>query len=119
MTKIKPDDPLKWLAYFMLEQKKNKASIQGVSHELLHKMKMKVIGELASKEEPMTNIETAKCGCLLSKSVSAASSINFRSTQVVAGNHIKKASHQLVQDVVILTLFRHLIIMYFHSLSLL
>lgn len=79
MTKVKPDDPLEWLAWFMLKHNQNKPSILETSHELLqhmHAMKMKEVDDIVTEEKPKQDQGHAKCGCFLSKSISVASSTN-------------------------------------------
>lgn len=79
MTKAKPDDPLKWLAHFMLEHNKNKPSIQDATRQRLqsiHTMKTKELEEIESKQKAEHNQRPAKCGCILSRAISGASITN-------------------------------------------
>lgn len=71
MTKVKPSDPLEWLAYFMLEHNKNKPSILGTTHQHLQRvqtMKMKNIEdcleEISSQQNQQPELGQAKCGCI-------------------------------------------------------
>lgn len=79
MTKVKPDDPLEWLAHFMLEHNKNRPLIHGESHQLLQRMQtieIKNTEQNISKQNPKQDQGLQKCGCYLSRSESVASSSN-------------------------------------------
>lgn len=75
MTKAKPDDPLLWLAKFMLEHNHNKPAIRETSPQTLQcVMEMKETEGTQWKQKHNGDEEPAKCGCyLMSKSSSLTS----------------------------------------------
>jgi nucleoside diphosphate kinase homolog 5 len=64
MTKVKPDDPLEWLAMFMLKNNNNKPTIMGEAMEF---------SELKSEQKVENDKSPAKCGCYLSGTSSSSS----------------------------------------------
>lgn len=69
MTKAKPDDPLLWLAKFMLEHNNNKPVIREKSPQIMqHVMKIKETEAFERKQKHDDDDEgPAKCGCYLTK----------------------------------------------------
>lgn len=72
MTKAKPDDPLLWLAKFMLEHNSNSPVIRETSPQIMqHIMEMKNNEGAESKQKH--NEGPAECGCYLTNSRSSDS----------------------------------------------
>jgi Dpy-30 motif len=75
MTKVKPDDPLEWLAKFMLCNNNNKPLIHATNPQAMRQMmELREIEEREKNHKPTDDSVPAKCGCYLSKSSSNVSS---------------------------------------------
>lgn len=88
MTKCKPEDPLNWLAHYMLAKNTNKPFVQDTSADMIDR-----INELKSieEEDKLKNAQILEdndyimnrleCGCVMSKSFcnDTESSINLKS----------------------------------------
>lgn len=77
MTKVKPDEPLEWLAIYMLEHNANKPSIYKHSenpHALERLMKLKEMEKDEFNPKKSVEEEPAKCGCYLKSAESFTSS---------------------------------------------
>lgn len=74
MTKVKPDEPVEWLANFMLRHNNNKPLIHDTNPLTVRHLKV-----LRGQEERLMNLKPAmekypaNCGCYLSNSSSDAS----------------------------------------------
>ena len=77
MTKTKPDDPIEWLADFMLRNNNNKPLIHDTNSQAVQKvMELKEEEKREKNRKRLNDDVPAKCGCYLSKSSSTFSSIS-------------------------------------------
>lgn len=82
ITKVKPDDPLEWLAVFMLERNNSRPVIhEAIPNIMQQLMEMKAKKDLENKKkeskDDMDDVP-AKCGCSLPKTSSITSSTTSR-----------------------------------------
>lgn len=76
MTKVKPADPLEWLANYMLRHNNNKPVIHEMNPQAIKNlMEIRDEEEREKNHKRIDDFAPAKCGCYLSKSSSHASSL--------------------------------------------
>lgn len=81
MTKSKPDDPLEWLAKFMMKHNSNKPVIHETNPKIMqHLMEMKEQEEIEKTQNDEETNAPAKCGCYLPMTDSIASSTSATAT---------------------------------------
>lgn len=74
MTKVKPNEPIEWLADYMLRHNKNKPLIHGVNPQAVQNlMDLKEKEEIEENRKRIKPDVPAKCGCYLSESDSNVS----------------------------------------------
>jgi Dpy-30 motif len=75
MTKIKPDDPLEWLANYMLRHNNNKPVIHATDPQTIRQlMDMREEEEREMNHKRIDDVVPSHCGCYLSNNSSYASS---------------------------------------------
>lgn len=75
MTKVNPEEPVEWLANFMLERNNNKPVICESNKKFLaHLTEIKAQEEVDSEQKQIDDNSPEQCGCYLAESSSFASS---------------------------------------------
>lgn len=66
MIKIRPNDPLEWLAIYMLEHNTNKPFIRATSSEMVQRVrKMKEHEAMENQQNTNGTLQKRNCGCSL------------------------------------------------------
>lgn len=80
MIKVKPDDPLEWLANFMLTHNCNKPLVHGTTPQIIQRLMDSKEQEDATKRQKDVDAVPAHCGCYLPFSDRVLSSTAASST---------------------------------------
>lgn len=81
MMKVKPDEPLQWLANFMLTHNSNKPTVHETSPQMMQRlMDLKEKENAIKKQKDVDDIVPARCGCYLPRTGSILSSTTASSS---------------------------------------